>query len=456
MSRDLAGKTAGGFRLGDVLARGGSSTVYAAEPTAGGKPAAVKVLSQDLRDKNAAAKIVAEVQKATAVKHKNLVPVLEVGTIEHKGKRYLYIAMERLHGESLKARLLTQPGHSLPLHVALQITSDVGGALQAIGRAGGAHRQLTPGAVFLVPPSEDERHADPEAEDQVYLLDLGVALVPTESAKDSPKPGKAQKPADDVRGLAKLVRDMLGGVPDSVVAGQNAVLPLRWRNRKVPARIDAVLRQALSDTADKGGRIESVAKLVAELLGVSDALPTLHAFSEDGRLEMPKPARSWNLAWAAALALIGGGAVGYVMYSQDPTPVPRAAADLAVVAAPDLATGGTTDLGAGPVVPTVDAPPAVAQDGGTADLLPRVWPKRTGPKIPPLREAGPAPSPAAATASPGPPGQTAAPAAAPPPAGAASPAAAKPPSSAATNQQPTGSPGTSPPPAQPDRAQEVK
>ena len=36
MSRDLSGKTAGGFRLGEILARGASSTVYAAEPTAGG------------------------------------------------------------------------------------------------------------------------------------------------------------------------------------------------------------------------------------------------------------------------------------------------------------------------------------------------------------------------------------------------------------------------------------
>ena len=188
MSRELAGKTAGGFRLGDILARGVSSTVYAAEPATGSQQAAVKVFSQDLRDKNAAAKLVAEVQRATAVKHKNLVPVLEVGTIEHKGKRYLYIAMERLHGESLKARLRSQPGNSLPLPVALQIASDVGGALQAIQRAGGAHRQLSPGAVFLVPPTEAERRADAEAEDQVYLLDLGSALVPTESTKDSPKP----------------------------------------------------------------------------------------------------------------------------------------------------------------------------------------------------------------------------------------------------------------------------
>lgn len=469
MSRDLAGKTAGGFRLGEILARGTSSTVYAAEPTAGGPAAAVKVLGYDLsRDKNAATKLIAEVQRATAVKHRNLCPVLEVGTIEHKGKRYLFIAMERLSGVSLKARLASQQGNALPLHVVLQIASDVGGALQAIQRAGGAHRQVGPGAVFLVPPSEDERRADPEAEDRVYLLDLGVGLVPTESAKDSPKPGKAPKPQSDVRGLAQLVRDMLGGLPDSVAAGQNAVLPLRWRNRKVPARIDAVLRQALSDGTggDKGARIESVATLVAELLGVGEALPSLAAWSEDGRATMPPPARSWSLVWAGALAVVGGSVVGYLMYAQEPTGTPPAVADMAHAAPADLTETGSADVGLAPRDGEQGPPP----DAAASDSPPRVWPKRTGPKIPPLRTLDPAfnapttaptapsaPAAPAAPTAPAAPGAKApgqpAPAPTPAPAG---PAAAPTTPPAATNQQPTGSPSPGLPQAQPDRAQEVK
>ena len=474
MSRDLGGKTAGGFKLGDILARGANSTVYAAEPTAGGQQVAVKVLSYDLlRDKGTAAKLVADVQRATAVKHKNLVPVLEVGTVENKGKRYLFIAMERLHGESLQARLNSQPAHALPLHVALQIASEVGGALQAIQRAGGNHRQVNPGAVFLVPPTDDERRADPEAEDQIYLLDLGVALVPTEPtkepAKEPAKPSKPAKPTDDVRGLAMLVQDMLGGLPDSVAAGQNAVLPLRWRNRKVPARIDAVLRQASSESSgtdkstgksndksdksgDKGGRIDSVATLVAELLGVTDALPTLHAFSEDGRVAMAKPARSWNLLWAAGLALVGGTAVGYWMY-QDTPATPPALVDLARPVVSDLAQSAAVDLGASPATRPSDGAVSSPPDAGAAEPRPRVWPKRTGPKIPPLREADSAPPAAAAPAAP------AAGKAAAAPSPAASPG--KPPAPAttpptATNQQPTGNPGTSPPPARPAREQEVK
>ncbi len=473
MSRDLTGKTAGGFRLGEILARGASSTVYAAEPTAGGPAAAVKVLGYDLsRDKNAAAKLIAEVQRATAVKHRNLCPVLEVGAVEHKGKRYLYIAMERLTGVTLKARLAGQQGNALPLPVVLQIASDVGGALQAVQRAGGAHRQVGPGAVFLVPPSEADRRADPDAEDRVYLLDLGVALVPTESAKDSPKPGKAPKPLNDVRGLAQLVRDMLGGLPDSVAAGQNAVLPLRWRNRKVPARIDAVLRQALSDGAgsDKGARIESVATLVAELLGVGDALPSLAAWSEDGRATMPPPARSWSLVWAGALAVLGGSVVGYVLYIQEPTPTPPAVVDLAHAAPADLTATGSADQDAGASPASRDGAQGSPPDAATAESPPRVWPKRTGPKIPPLRTLDPAfNAPTTAPAAPPTPGAPAAPAAPAAPGiktpgqsapaaspGSAGPAAATTTPPAATNQQPTGSPSPGLPQAQPDRAQEVK
>ena len=165
MSRELSGKVAGNFRLGEPLSRGSASTVYAAEQTDTGRPAAVRVFAVDLsRDKAAAAKLVSEVTRLTAIRHPNLVPVLDVGTVENKGKKFLFIAMERLHGESLKARMEAQAGKALPLHIALQTASEVGGALQAIHRAGQVHQRVSAGAVFLAAPSDEERRADPGAD----------------------------------------------------------------------------------------------------------------------------------------------------------------------------------------------------------------------------------------------------------------------------------------------------
>jgi hypothetical protein len=203
------------------------------------------------------------------------------------------------------------------------------------------------------------------------------------------------------------------------------------------------------ESSQKLGRIDSVATLLAELLGVGDSLPSLYAWSEDGRTAMAKPPRSWNLLWAAGLALAGGAAVGYFMYTQEPLPVGPAAADLAQAPAADLSQSqpGNADLSAGaPVVRDVPAVPS--HDAAATEPPTRSWPKRTGPKIPPLRTLDPSYSPPAAAGAP-----TAAKAAVPGAAGAKA-APSTPPTS--TNPQPTASPGTSPSSARPSRAQEVK
>lgn len=451
MSRELSGKVAGAFRLGDALAKGSASTVYAAEQTDTGRAAAVRVFSVDLsRDKAAAAKLVSEVTRATAIKHPGLVPVLDVGTIEHKGKKYLYIAMERLHGESLKARLAAQAGRALPLHVALQTASEVGGALQAIHRAEQVHQRVASGSVFLAAPTDEERRNDPDAEDRVVLLDLGTAQVLALAASEAGKPvaQRPPRPQDDVRGLALLVQEMLGGAETSPT-GDHALLPLRARNRKVPARVDAVLRTALGEAAfaeTNRERIDSVAALCAALLGAPDATPTLGAWSADGRAVMPRPRTGTSWLWAGGLALVGGLGVGYWLHQSEPA-LPVATADLAP---PPVVTPAASDLAApGPDLAAPAAP--AAKEPGALD-------KRKSSLIPPVREADalPGAKPAATTVTTV---TTGAPAAA--PAGpASSPAQAAPAPtapSAATRTTTTPASGAQPKPAgTPPRANEVK
>lgn len=447
MSRELSGKVAGNFRLGEPLSRGSASTVYAAEQTDTGRPAAVRVFAVDVaRDKAAAAKLVSEVTRLTAIRHPNLVPVLDVGTVENKGKKFLFIAMERLHGESLKARLAAQAGKALPLHVALQITSDVGGALHAIHRAGQVHQRVSSGAVFLAAPTDEERRADPEAEDRVILLDVGTAAV---AAAGNGEPGKASKsprPHDDVRALALLTQEMLGGVAEPA-AGEQPLLPLRAHNRKVPARIDAVLRTALGEPAfaepvrseaSRSERIDSVAALVAALVGAPDSTPTLGAWSADGRAVMPRPRTGTNWLWAGGLALVGGLGVGYWLYHAEP-PLPASVVDLAPAAVIPTAV----DLGAAPAdlaiapAPPPPAPTGVAPDGKGREPA----------KLPPLRDAD-STGPAAAPAGPAAPGAK--------PAAPATPAAAPAPAANRTTTAPAPS-GSPPGPAgSPTRANEVK
>lgn len=464
MSRELSGKVAGAYRLGDPLARGSASTVYAAEQTDTGRAVAVRVFSVDLsKDKAVAAKLVSEVARLTAVRHPNIVSVLDVGTVENKGKKYLYVAMERLHGESLKARLSAQAGRALPLHVALQIASEVGGALQAIHRAGLIHQRVAAGSVFLAAPSDEERRADPDAEDRVVLLDLGTALALI--ASEPGKPARPAKAQEDVRGLALLVQEMLGGAGESPKGeakgetksdDEQALLPLRFHNRKVPARVDAVLRTALGEPAfaepSRNERLDSPAALVSALLGAPDATPELGAWSADGRAAMPKPRTGTSWVWAGGLALVGGLGVGYWLYQSDQPVVPAATADLSAPAAPapDLMPPAP-DL-------AIRADAAVAPTARQQAKFP-IPPLRdaAAPAIPPKPAAPPVPAkPAAATPAAAPAGSAAsAPSA--PAAPAAAPAAIKTTAPATTPATSTPAPGApSPKPGPPSRANEVK
>jgi serine/threonine-protein kinase len=394
MDAFLAGKTFGNYRVGEVLsgksASGTFGAVYVAEPTGGGDKVALRVFPVDLsRDKSLAARLIADMQKACAVEHPNLVKVRDIGTADYKGKRYLYLAAEKLPGESLKSRLAKSAGKPLALHEALRIASQVGAALAAIHRTGGVHRQVSPGAVLLVP---DGSEGAGEGAERVCLLDNGVALTASADAQGaSPqKGGKNGRREDDIRGLAHLVQTMLGGVGDGAAASE-AVLPLRLRNPKVPVRVDAVLRSVLGDTlgpADKNSKLDSVPAFLAALLGTGDAQPSIGVFSEDGRT--PPRARASTgpsgLLWAAALAIVAG--IGYLLYSQEPaTPV-----------MPDLAAPAPTPVVTPLPRPGDSAPAAAApRDGGVRTYGPGSWPTRTG-KIPPLREADEAPS----TSSPAP------------------------------------------------------
>jgi hypothetical protein len=405
----FVGKTFGGYRIGELLGSGGSGAVYSAEPTAGGAKVALRIFHVDLaRDKTAAARLVGELQKASGVQHPGLVPIREVSAIDYKGKRLLYVAMALLEGESLKARLgrLAAKQQTLPLAKVLHIASAVGAALQAIHRTGGTHRQLSAGAIFLARPPAGR----PTADEQVILLDLGTAIVPAgDSAQLTVKSSKGGKIHDDIRSLALLVQELLSGAGDSVAGGNQAVLPLHFRQPQIPARLDAVLRSGIGDSLGSGdgsSRYESVAAFVAALLGTGDALPAIGLWSEDGQAP-PRPtpsSSSGQLVWAAVLAVIVGALVSYWLYSTSSPALPPGPAERPPVAAdPVVPVPVVTPLGPAAGRPGLPTPAAVP-DAGVPAGHSGPWAPRLG-KVPPLRAADvvpPAPTVPAAGPSPAP------------------------------------------------------
>ena len=133
---DLLG---GKYRLGQPLGRGAMGTVYAAEHEHLRRAVAVKILHSDLTLRpEQAQRFWREAELVAQLRHPNIVVAYDFGQTDDGS---LYYVMERLHGETLRARLNRSPLSDgeireviLPLLSALQAAHACG--IVEIDRAG--------------------------------------------------------------------------------------------------------------------------------------------------------------------------------------------------------------------------------------------------------------------------------------------------------------------------------
>ncbi len=149
------------YRVGELLGRGASGEVFAATGPEG-QEVALKLLRSDYaKDPELAARFRREARIAARISSPYVARVLGAG----KGRDgQLWIAFERLQGESLEARLRLR--HVLPLADVAWIVRHVLAGLAAAHVTGIVHRDVKPGNVFL-------ESALPRAR----LLDFGVSKL---------------------------------------------------------------------------------------------------------------------------------------------------------------------------------------------------------------------------------------------------------------------------------------
>ncbi|MES1176952.1 MAG: serine/threonine-protein kinase [Myxococcales bacterium] len=157
---------AGQYRLTEKLGIGANGTIWEAERLANGELVAIKMLRAAVaHDTIAADRLRREAAALGLAWHPNVVEVYEDG---HLPDGTSYLVMQRLHGESLAARLhrlgALTPEEVLP--IALQLCD----ALGAVHAAGIVHRDLKPSNIFL---AEQSGGGLPH----VKLLDFGIARV---------------------------------------------------------------------------------------------------------------------------------------------------------------------------------------------------------------------------------------------------------------------------------------
>src|ERR1043165_237082 len=162
----MIGEVIGNYRLVAELGKGGMGMVYRAEHVQLGRPAALKMLQQQLSsDATIVQRFFNEARAASAIDHPGIVEIYDFGT--HSDGR-AYIVMALLKGESLEQRLRRGP---LPPHDGATIVAQAVAALAAAHACGIVHRDLKPDNLFLVPNDLMPGGV------QVKLLDFGIAKL---------------------------------------------------------------------------------------------------------------------------------------------------------------------------------------------------------------------------------------------------------------------------------------
>jgi predicted Ser/Thr protein kinase len=199
-----------GYRIEELIGRGGMGVVYRAYDLRLKRNVALKLLAPRLaEDESFRARFLNESELAASLDHPNVIPVYEAG--EAAGR--LYIAMRYVDGSDLKALLAEGP---LDRSRALAIVSDVGKALDSAHERNLVHRDVKPSNVLV------------DRDGHVYLGDFGLSklvaeaggglgLGPSLGTPDYAPPeqirGEDVDGRADVYGLGCLLFECLAGKP---------------------------------------------------------------------------------------------------------------------------------------------------------------------------------------------------------------------------------------------------
>ena len=305
--RPLAGPELAGYRVGELIGRGGMGEVYRADDLRLGRTVALKVLAPGLGTEEG---LLRESRLAAGLDHPNVVPIFEAGD---DGGR-LFIAMRYVAGGDLRA-LLRREGKLAPAR-AIGIAAQVADALDAAHRRGLVHRDVKPSNVLL---------DDADGREHCYLADFGltqraaeadpadghlvgtVAYVAPEQIRGDPIDGRADQYA-----LAGLLFECLTGTAPFDGRADVAVIfahleepvpPASGRDPSLPAAVDAVLARGMAK--DPGERFASCTELVR---AAGTALGVDGTAARPRRLRRLLPAALAIVALvAAAIAVLGDG-----------------------------------------------------------------------------------------------------------------------------------------------------
>ncbi|MEM8884344.1 MAG: serine/threonine-protein kinase [Planctomycetota bacterium] len=259
----LVGRVVDGYRIDEILGRGGMGVVYKATQQSLGRDVAIKVLPEEvLENRQFLDRFEREVDILARLSHPNIVTVFERGEIDGRP----YIAMEYVRGTTLRDVMAKGP---LPPSEALLLVRAVLSALEHAHGQGIIHRDIKPENVLVAPGGIVKvadfglsRHL--EGEDRTRLTKTFVALGTFEYM--SPEQREMARDADarsDLYATGVVLYEMIAGeLPIGAFEPLSAKRP-----RECDTRIDQLVERALKKSPDsRWDDAESMGAAVSQLL----------------------------------------------------------------------------------------------------------------------------------------------------------------------------------------------
>jgi tetratricopeptide (TPR) repeat protein len=161
------GEVIGAYRIDRVIGSGGMGTVYLAHRADGQfeRHVALKVLDRCRTDDGAHRRFLRERQILAGLRHPNIAALIDGGVT---GAGTPYFVLELVEGETITAHCHRR---HLSTEERVRLVLQACSAIHHAHRQGVIHRDLKPSNILVA--------EGPEGEDQVYVLDFGIALART-------------------------------------------------------------------------------------------------------------------------------------------------------------------------------------------------------------------------------------------------------------------------------------
>ena len=334
------------YRIQRELGEGGMATVFLAEDLKHHRPVAIKLLKPELSAVLGGERFLREIGIAARLQHPHILPLFDSGQVDG----LLYYVMPFVEGESLRDRLLRE--RQVTVEDALQITREVGNALQHAHDHGVVHRDIKPENIMLsgghavVADFGIARALDAAGADQLTRTGTAVGTVAYMSPEQAG--GEAVDGRSDQYSLACTLYEMLIGQPPFTGLSAQAVMArhsldpvpgVRVVRSAVPQGVeDAILRAMAKVPAD---RFSSTQQFVDALAQGGTAASGQH---RSGRM----PAAATRMSGRAVTALGGAGilllaVVAWLLLKTDSGGPDSASAINAVAVLPFVVSGDSSD-----------------------------------------------------------------------------------------------------------------